>query len=117
MKKRHLIIASGLFVAVVVVVAILVVRGSSDSAAQHKELKRASVSAELLGKRGPRPEARLPNGVQQVEDRSQALVMAQETLTTVEKELSSTTDSAARADLTKKKELIEQAIERLSRNP
>ena len=72
---------------------------------------------EVIKKRGPRPKSGiLPEGVSQVEDTGKAISMAQEALKRVEHEMASATDDKTKAQLERKKQIIEQSILRLSGN-
>ncbi len=70
---------------------------------------------EVIKKRGPRPKSGiLPEGVSQVEETGKAISMAQEALKRVEREMVSATDDKTKAQLERKKQIIEQSILRLS---
>jgi hypothetical protein len=72
-------------------------------------------TSEMLKERGPLPtESRLREGSRQVDNTSEALIMARESLARVEKELAETTDDAERMKIEKKRQLIQKAIERLT---
>lgn len=118
MKSKTLLILMIALAVVAITISIFFLnREAIKEISPSATLNRAEIPAELTGKRGSRPtESRLPSGAQQIEDRTQALAVAQESLANVEKQLSSATDHDKRAALERKKQLIEKAIERLERN-
>ncbi|MFO8073156.1 MAG: hypothetical protein R6V85_14890 [Polyangia bacterium] len=63
---------------------------------------------------GPRPDSRLPPGVGQIETPSQALAKAREALERIDEEMAAAENEEQRAALERKRELVEQAIQRLS---
>ncbi len=65
--------------------------------------------------RGPRPEnKRLRDGAEQIEERGEAIQLARDSLTRIEKEIAGARDDKTRVALERKMALIEKAIAKFS---
>ncbi len=79
------------------------------------EVEETSATQLARKERGPRPENKhLRDGAEQIEERGEAIQLARDSLTRVDKEIAGARDDKAKIALERKKELIEQAMAKLS---